>query len=80
MALPEYDDAFERAADKPAFSNATEWECWSDRWCNRCKNDESEGCPLVLVAMLDKTPAEWKPKDRLSLGDQYECDEFVAAS
>lgn len=72
MALPGYDDAYERAADAPAFSNGFE--------CERCTNDEDEGCPLVLVAMMERTPAEWNLKDRSDLGGQYECTEFAAAS
>jgi hypothetical protein len=78
MSLPSYADANAQAADEPAFSNGFEWDHWSANWCGRCVNDADEGCPLVLVAMMGKTPAEWTPKDRSDLGEQYECTLFVA--
>ena len=34
------------------------------------------GCPLILLAMSGKTPAEWLEQDRRRLGDQYHCIEF----
>ena len=65
-----------------AFSNGTEWECWSSRWCNRCIHDEwrtGKFCPLVNVAMLgDKTPLEWMNERPLSLYERYTCIEFRA--
>ena len=80
MSLPSFDDAVARAADRPAFSNGTEWDCWSDRWCDRCRNDQTdEGCLLVLVAMLGQTPAEWVEDVPMSLGSQYRCTKFEAA-
>lgn len=78
--MPSYDDAYERAADKPAFSNGTEFEAWMDRNCYSCANDgESAGCPLVLVMMTERTPAEWKKDKPGSLGEQYTCDLFSPA-
>ena len=82
MSFPAFDEAMDRAANRLAFSNGTESGAWMERWCYRCVHDmDDPGCPLVLVAMLGRTPAEWQEVDRLSLGNQYRCTEFeVAAS
>jgi hypothetical protein len=38
------------------------------------------GCPLILVAMLGRTPTEWLKQERedglICIGDQYHCVEF----
>jgi hypothetical protein len=51
-------------------------------WCDRCVHeadpDTNGGCPLLLVSMLGKTPAQWTEVDRRSLGSQYTCSEFEA--
>jgi hypothetical protein len=78
MSLPSYDDALDRAADRPAFSNATEADAWMDRWCYRPCCHELD-CPLVLVAMMGKTPAEWQEMNRGDLGNQYRCTKFELA-
>lgn len=56
-----------------AFSNGSSWEHWSYRWCEVCRNDTNEDCPIVAVAMFgEKTPEEW-----VEVGLQnYECTEF----
>lgn len=77
-----YDEAFEAARDGSPFSNHTEWEVWSYNWCERCLNDSPElvdkgkGCPLIMVALMRRTPSEWLEQDGFSLGDQYHCVEF----
>lgn len=84
------DDAMARARPGPAFANSTEWECWSANWCDRCLREAPFragiapiGCPLIVVALQERIPAEWLdgPRDehgRYSLGDQYHCIEFRA--
>ena len=80
--MREYNEAFEAALDKAAFSNGTEGMSWTDAWCDRCLHDKpardgsGEGCPLVLVALMGRTPSEWIEHDRFSLGDRYHCIEF----
>jgi hypothetical protein len=75
-----YDEIWADAKDEPAFSNSTEWEYWSASWCDECINepeDENEaavnGCPLISVGFLGKTPKEWVPTSNPSrvpaLGD-----------
>ena len=76
MSLPSYDDAAAAAADRPAFSNGFEGDAWMERWCWQCVHEES--CPLLLVALLGKTPAQWQEVDRNSLGNQYTCQFFEA--
>lgn len=79
------------------FSGGTEGYAWQENWCGRpCAHDAAfqrdepgaEGCPLVLVAFLGKTPAEWMeqpwrqitgaPEGQTApvLGDTYHCVEF----
>lgn len=94
----DYDDVFARSRDKPAFSNGTEGHAWEANWCARCTRDApfrnglkgARGCPLLLVALHDRTPAEWleqpwrqvqgRPEGETapSLGDTYHCIEFRA--
>jgi len=74
--MPSYDGALSRAVASPAFSNGFEGDAWMDRWCYRCRHEED--CPLILVAMVGSTPAEWKEQDRGDLGNQYCCTVFEA--
>lgn len=82
MALPTYKAAWETARDNPAFSNGTEGECWMEANCHQCINDSpelvdrGEGCPLIEVAILGRTPMEWTPDKPGSLGEQYRCMYF----
>jgi hypothetical protein len=89
-----YEEAFAAARDEPAFSNGTEGYAWQGQWCDRCvhdasvRNGDGSGCPLVMVALMGRTPSEWleqpwqqvvgRPAGVLapSLGDTYHCVEF----
>jgi hypothetical protein len=75
------------ARDKPAFSNSTDGYAWLDNWCGDCihdkparEGDEGNGCPLILVALVGKTPAEWLDqwdgKSPFPLGNRYHCIEY----
>ena len=77
MSLPSFDAALETAQDRMAFSNGFEGDAWMDRWCRQCVHEQD--CPLLLVAMLGQTPAEWREVDRNSLGNQYSCQFFEQA-
>ncbi len=81
------DEVWNRSRDRMPFSNSTEGEAWQANWCDRCLRDApfrngltNSGCPLLLVAMMGRTPAEWLDQtaaDELPrLGDQYHCIEF----
>ena len=80
-----YDEAKAAAKDEPAFSNGTEGYAWMDNWCDRCVHDkgtrdgtDEAGCPLVMVALMGKTPIEWidQTENGHRLGDTYHCTEF----
>jgi hypothetical protein len=76
------------ARDRMAFSNSDEGYGWMDANCFTCIHEkpsrqghEEDGCPLILVALMNKTPAEWLdgPRDehgRYGIADQYHCVEF----
>lgn len=70
------------ASDKAPFSNSTDGYAWIDQWCDRCANDTKapdEGCLILLVGLMGKTPAEWLPDNRMKLGHTYRCTEFRKA-
>lgn len=72
--------AYENASDRAPFSNGTMWDLWSDQWCYRCRFDgigigeDEPHCPLILVALNGRTPAEWTDRNP-PLGD-YRCSKF----
>lgn len=80
-----YEEAFAAAKDGPPFSNGTEGYAWLDNWCDQCKHDRGarqgrdEGCPLVLVSLMHRTPVEWidQTANGHRLGDTYHCTEFA---
>lgn len=86
----DYEDALARSRDQAPFSNGTEGHGWTETWCARCLRDapfrnmgKGHGCPLILVALIGRTPAEWLdgPRDEqgsYSIEDQYHCIEFRA--
>jgi hypothetical protein len=82
------DDVMARSRDRSPFANGTEGYGWEAHWCGRCLRDapfrngiSSTGCPILLVANLGRTPAEWVdgPRDAHgahSIEGQYHCVEF----
>lgn len=63
-----YDAIWADAAEQPAFSNGTSWDFWEARWCGSCLNEPEDvnesavnGCPLISVGILGRTPKEWTP-------------------
>ena len=75
-----YDEISADAQDGSPFSNGTMGYGWMGRWCYQCKVDgpfqrdeADEGCPIILVALMGKTPKEWTDQ---GLQD-YHCSEFV---
>ena len=84
----DYAEASPRARDQPAFANGTEGFAWTNTWCGDCQRDapfrnglNPSGCPLIVIALEQRTPAEWidGPRDRhgrYSLDDQYQCIEY----
>lgn len=77
--MRDYDAIFDDARPGSPFSNGTSGEIWMESWCYRCKVDApfnrgetNEGCPLLLVALMERTPKEWT---ETGLQD-YHCSEF----
>lgn len=76
-----YDEIYDGSRDEPAFSNSGDGDEWMSRWCERCTNDSPEmvdrgdGCPLILIAVVGRTPAEWFGQPNGS-ADRYHCVEF----
>lgn len=78
--MRDFDDIDADARPGSPFSNSTDGEMWMGQWCYRCnidapfqREESSEGCPLILIALTRRTPAEWT---RTGLSD-YTCAEFV---
>lgn len=72
-----YEEIERDARDKMPFSNSTMGELWMGNWCDRCLVDapyrnglNPTGCPLILVALIGKTPVEWMESDRIQY---YTC-------
>lgn len=87
----EIPDAYERAIDEPPFANSDEGYGWMANWCDRCIHDgcglgeDQPQCPLILVALMGRTPAEWLDQKHLgpdgllvpySRADQFHCIMF----
>lgn len=79
------------AREGSPFSNGTEGYAWMAEWCDECVHNDEETekwCPILTVALLGKTPAEWveqpwkqikgRPEGETApvLGGKYECTEF----
>lgn len=63
------------------FSNGTEWEIWSSRWCDTCikdrparRDDYQNACTLILEGMLGNDVPQWHRNS----GDvtQVTCDDY----
>ena len=83
---PDYQEALDAAADGSPFSNSTEGEYWMEANCYRCAHDAAfqaglspEGCPLLLIAMTGKTPAQWERGDPGDPAMRYSCAHFRPA-
>lgn len=81
--MPTYEQAMLTARDGTPFSNHTMWEIWADQWCYRCTKDSEElvdqgkGCPLIMVALMRKTPAQWTTAtEKDEVYGNYHCSEF----
>lgn len=79
-----YDEIYASAADGSPFSNSDQGMAWMANWCDRCihdaparRGDEGNGCPLVLAALVGKTPLEWlTPTAADHVFAEYHCIEF----
>ncbi|MFJ9114432.1 hypothetical protein ACIRJO_02665 [Streptomyces sp. NPDC102394] len=79
-----YDEALAAARDESTFSNSSQWEVWSAKNCDRCihdrparQGDDGNGCPLILISLLGKRPAEWQTQSAEDdVFADYTCTEF----
>ncbi|MHC3474641.1 hypothetical protein ACYF6T_38930 [Streptomyces sp. 7R007] len=79
-----YDEAVKNARDEHTFSNSSQWEVWSAKNCDRCihdkparQGDPAQGCPLILIALAGKRPAEWLTQTpEQDVYADYTCTEF----
>lgn len=93
MTPDDYDRLYEESRKGSPFSNSDEGYGWMANWCDHCINDkparngdDTNGCPLILVALMDRTPIQWLDQKRLtpdgrmyelhSRADQYHCIEY----
>lgn len=74
--IMDLDEELERAEDSPPFSNSTDGDAWTGRWCESCALNVNDDCPLLTVALLGKTPFGWITVNRMSLSRQYLCAEY----
>lgn len=82
------DALYDEAHPRRPFANGTEGYGWLDANCSNCIHDkpartgeDTRGCPLILVALMGRTPAQWLdgPRDEHGLygiADQYRCIEY----
>ena len=79
-----YSEAFDAAREGSPFSNGSQGYGWMARNCDRCihdkparQGDAANGCPLILVALMRKTPAEWLAEtEQAQIFADYTCVEF----
>lgn len=76
MSVLSMDEELNRAKPRTPFSNGFEGEHWMGEWCDRCRHDADESCPLLLVAFLGRTPAAWTETRPGGLADRYTCTEW----
>lgn len=93
MSPDDYQKLHDEARDEPPFSNGDEGYGWMDANCSTCihdkptrNGDDGNGCPLILVALVGRTPIQWLDQKRVtpdgrmyelySRADQYHCIEY----
>ncbi|SFD12906.1 hypothetical protein [Streptomyces aidingensis] len=88
MSPDDYERLYDEAREEPAFCNGTEAEDWISANCAVCVHDrparlgdDTRGCPLILISLMDRRPVQWLdgPRDaegRYSMARQYTCIEF----
>lgn len=86
---PSADALYDEARHEPAFSNSTEGDGWMSSNCGTCIHDKDQrtedipgpGCPLILVALMGRTPIQWmegplSPEGHISIANQYRCIQY----
>lgn len=88
MTPDDYSRLYDEARDEAPFSNGTEGDGWLSANCSTCihdkparNGDDANGCPLILVALMGRTPIQWmegprSPEGYISIANQYRCIEY----
>lgn len=73
---------WDQSLDQPPFSNSDGYT-WFDANCATCIHDRDArigdqigGCPLVLLAITGRTPAQWLAGDPDHVAAKYTCIEY----
>lgn len=87
--MRDHDALYDESIDEPPFSNSTDGDGWIAANCRTCIHDKEQradkvtgpGCPLLLIAVTGRTPAQWfmGPRDengRHRIADKYRCIEY----
>ncbi len=86
--MDDQDTLWAQSRDESPFSNGTEGYGWMAANCGTCihdkparHGDEGNGCPLILLALVGRTPAQWLegPRDEngwYAIATQYTCIEY----
>jgi len=84
----DYNTLYEQSIDEPPFSNSDEGYGWMAANCETCVHDkparagdDANGCPLILLSLVGRRPAQWLDGPRneqglYSIAGQYRCVEF----
>lgn len=67
MIPSSYDALLAEARDEPPFASGSDQADWIAANCGTCVHDREQrpggpvgpGCPLVMVALMGRTPAQW---------------------
>lgn len=73
MALLSFEQEWVRSEDSKPFSTVSLPQGWLAIWCQECTRPPD--CPLLLVAMLLRTPAAWELRDAGAV-NKWTCMEF----
>ena len=76
--MPGYDDAHDASAPVAPFSNSTDGDAWEGRWCENCAH--LDDCPLLTLALIGRTPAQWRSVNPGGTHDKYECTLYEQAA
>lgn len=75
LTFREYEPDAEEAAP---FANGTEGELWMSEHCERCTfGDEEANCPLILLAMIGRTPRVWTRVENAGPCHTWHCPEWT---
>lgn len=84
MTPDDYDRLYEESREGSPFSNSSQGYGWMANNCDRCVHDkparqgnEGQGCPLILLALVGRTPAQWlTASDDDWVFANFQCTEF----